>query len=117
MRKDSPVVACSIAALILLVAGAALVPSPAWRAAAVLARLGPGLVSTAGGHGTAAARAASVGMLAAPGLLRENAPASPHREPQIRVCRRDVPRSCEKPAVECPRHMMQRLHLVFPISG
>ena len=117
MRKDFPVVACFIAALILVLAGAALVPSPAWRAAAVLARLGPTLVSTAGGHGTTAARAAGIGMLAAPGLLRENAPASHHREMQIRVCRRDVPHSCEKPAVECPRQMMQRLHLVFPING
>ncbi len=117
MRKDSPVVACSIAALILVLAGAALMPSSAWHAAAVLARLGPTLVSTAGGHGPTAARAAGVGMLAAPGLLREDTPASPHHEPQIRVCRRDVPRSCEKPAVECPRQLMQRLHLVFPISG
>ncbi len=52
MRKDSPLVACSIAASILLLAGAALVPPSAWRAAFVIAHLAPTLVSTAGGHGT-----------------------------------------------------------------
>jgi hypothetical protein len=117
MRKDSPLVACSIAALIVLVAGAALVPSSAWRAASVVAQLAPTLVSTATGHGSTAARAAGLGVLAAPSLLREAPPAAKPREPQVRVCRRDLPRAaCNRP-VECPQKMFQRLHLVFPIDG
>lgn len=116
MRKDSPLVACSVAALLLLLAGAALVPAPAWRAASALAHLAPTLVSRLGGHGTTAVRAATLGVLAAPGLLREAPPSVERQERQIRVCRRDVPRHCEKP-VECPRQMLQRLHLVFPING
>jgi len=116
MRKDSPVVACSIAALVLLLAGAALVPPSAWRAASVLAHLAPTLVATAGGHGTTAVRAAGLGVLAAPGLLHEAPPAREPGEKQVHVCRREVPRSCNRP-VECPRQMFQRLRLVFPISG
>ena len=58
MRKDSPLVACSIAALILVGAGAALVPSSAWRAVSVVAHLTPTLASTAAGHGSSAVRAA-----------------------------------------------------------
>jgi len=116
MRKGSPVVACSIAALILLVTGAALVPSSAWRAASVIAHLAPTMVSTATGHGSTAARAAGVGMRAAPGLLREAPPGERQSEPQVRVCRREVPRSCHR-QVECPRQMIQRLHLIFPIDG
>lgn len=115
MSKDSPLVACSIAASILLVAGAALVPSSAWRAASVLARLAPTVVTTVGGHGTTAVRAASLGVLSAPGLLRES-PADPVREQkEIRVCRRDVPHSCNR-QVECPRQI-QRLQLILPIHG
>ncbi|HVP60338.1 MAG TPA: hypothetical protein VMT11_07255 [Myxococcaceae bacterium] len=116
MRKDSPVVACSIAALILLFAGAALVPSSAWRAASVVAHLAPTLVSTTTGHGSTAARAAGLGVLAAPGLLRDAPPAREQPAPQVRVCRRELPRSCNRP-VECPRQMIQRLRLVFPING
>jgi hypothetical protein len=117
MRKDSPLVACSIAALIVVVAGAALVPSSAWQAAAVVARLAPTLASTATGHGSTAARAAGLGLFAAPALLREAPPAAKPREPQVKVCRRDLPRtSCNRP-VECPQKMFQRLHLVFPIDG
>ena len=115
MRKDSPLVACSLAASILLVAATALVPPSAWRAAFVMAHLAPTLATTAGGHGTSAARAAQIGMLAAPGLLRESAPAPARPEKQVRVCRRDLPRSCAKP--ECPRQLIQRLHLFFPTSG
>ena len=116
MSKDSPLVACSIAASMLLVVGAALVPASAWQAASVLARITPTVVSTVGGHGTTAAQAASLGVLAAPGLLRD-APAAPVREErQIRVCRRDVPHACNRQA-ECPRQLFQRLHLVFPING
>ncbi|HUM13796.1 MAG TPA: hypothetical protein VLT82_22805 [Myxococcaceae bacterium] len=116
MRKDSPLVACSIAALILLCAGAALVPSSAWRAAGVVAHLAPTMVSTATTHGSTAVRAAGLGMLAVPALLREAPPAERQPAPQVRVCRRDLPRSCNRP-VECPRQMLQRLHLIFPISG
>lgn len=117
MRKDSPLVACSIAALILVVAGAALVPSSAWQAASVVARLAPTLASTATGHGSTAARAAGLGVLAAPELLRDAPPAAKPHEPQVKVCRRDLPRSsCNRP-VECPQKMFQRLHLVFPIDG
>ena len=116
MRKDSPLVACSIAALILLVAGAALVPSSAWRAASVVAHLAPTLVSTATGHGSTTVKAAGLGVLAAPALLREAPPAPKKHEPQVRVCRRELPRACNRP-VECPRQMIQRLHLVFPIDG
>ncbi len=116
MRKDSPVVACSIAALILVVTGAALVPSSAWRAASVVARLAPTLVTTASAHGSTAARAAGLGVRAAPGLFREAPPAERQSAPQVRVCRRDAPRSCNRP-VECPRQMIQRLHLIFPIDG
>ena len=112
MRKDSPLVACSIAAMILLVAGGALVPSSAWRAAGVVANL----ASTASGHGSTAARAAVVGVLAAPALLQEAPPAAKPSEPQVKVCRRDVPRSCNRP-VECPRQALRRLHRVFPIDG
>ena len=116
MRKDSPLVACSIAAMILLVAGAALAPPSAWRAASVVAHLAPTLASTATGHGSTAVKAAGIGMLAAPALLRDAAPAAKPREPQVRVCRRDQPRACNRP-VECPQKMFQRLHLVFPIDG
>ena len=116
MRKDSPLVACSIAAMILLVAGGALVPSSAWRAAAVAAHLAPTLVSTATGHGSTATRAAVVGILAAPGLLQQAPPAAKPPEPQVKVCRRDLPRTCNRP-VECPRQALRRLHLVFPIDG
>ena len=91
MRKDSPVVACSIAALILVAAGAAVMPSSGWEAASVLTRLGPTMVSTAQGHGFTTAKAAGLGLLAAPGLLRDTAPSTPH-EPQVKVCRRDQPR-------------------------
>ncbi|HSP17908.1 MAG TPA: hypothetical protein VLQ79_00220 [Myxococcaceae bacterium] len=115
MSKDSPLVACSIAASILLVAGAAVVPSSAWRAASVLARVAPALVTTAGLHGTTAARAASLGVLSAPGLLRDAPAAAPERK-EHRLCRRDVPRTCDRQA-ECPRQLFQRLHLVFPIRG
>ncbi len=116
MSKDSPLVACSIAAAMLLVVGAALIPSSAWQAASVLARVAPTVVSTVGGHGTTAAHAASLGVLAAPGLLHDG-PAAPVREErQVRVCRRDVPHACNR-QVECPRQLFQRLHLVFPISG
>jgi hypothetical protein len=97
MRKDSPVVACSIAALIMLVAGAALAPASAWRAAFVVAHLAPTMVSTATGHGNTAVRAAGIGMRAAPALLRDAPPAERQSAPQVRVCRRDVPRSCNKP--------------------
>ena len=116
MRKDSPLVACSIAALILLVAGAALVPSSAWRAASVVARLGPTLISTATGHGSSAVKAAGLGVLAAPALLHEAPPATRQHEPQVRVCRRELPGHCNR-QVECPRQMIQRLNLVFPIDG
>ena len=116
MRKDSPLVACSIAALILVVAGVALTPSSAWRAASVVAHLAPALASSATDHGATAVKAAGLGILAAPALLRDAPPASSPREPQVRVCRRDVPRSCNRP-VECPQKMFQRLHLVFPIDG
>jgi len=115
MRKDSPIVACSIAAVILLSAAAALVPPSAWRAATVLAHLGPTLLVTAGSHGTTAARAAGVGVLAAPTLLQDAPGDAPHRT-EVRVCRRDEPRSCQKP-VECPRLQMMRLHLRIPTSG
>src|SRR5215471_3640520 len=112
MRKDSPLVACSIAALILVGAGAALVPSSAWRAVSVVAHLTPTLASTATGHGFSAVRAAGLGMLAAPSLLREAPPATKAHEPQVRVCRRELPRtSCNRP-VECPQKMIQRLRLV-----
>ena len=116
MRKDSPLVACSIAALILVVAGGALTPSSAWRAASVVAHLAPALASTATDHGATAVKAAGLGILAAPALLRDAPPPSSPREPQVRVCRRDVPRSCNRP-VECPQKMFQRLHWVFPIDG
>ena len=117
MRKDSPLVACSIAALILVVAGAALVPSSAWQAASVVAHLAPTLASTATGHGTSVARAAGLGVLSAPALLRNSPPAGQPREPQVKVCRRELPRSsCNRP-VECPQKMFQRLHLVFPTDG
>jgi hypothetical protein len=116
MRKDSPLVACSIAALILVVAGAALAPTSAWRAASVLPHLAPTLASTATGHGSTAVKAAGLGVLAAPSLLRDAPPASRPREPQVRVCRRDLPRTCNRP-VECPQKMFQRLHWVFPTDG
>jgi hypothetical protein len=117
MRKDSPLVACSIAALILVVAGALLAPSSAWRAVSVVAHLTPSLASTATGHGITTVRAAGVGVLAAPALLREAPPAAKPREPQVKVCRRELPRSsCNRP-VECPQRMFQRLHIVFPIDG
>jgi hypothetical protein len=116
MRKDSPLVACSIAAMVMLVAGTALVPSSAWRAASVLAHLAPTLASTASGHGSTAAHAAVLGMRAAPVLLQDAAPAAQPAEPQVRVCRRELPRACNRP-VECPRQALRRLHLVFPIDG
>jgi hypothetical protein len=117
MRKDSPLIACSIAAMVLLLAGAAVVPSSAWRTASVLAHIAPTLVSTAANHGATAMKAAGVAVLAAPVLLRDAAPAPAHEAPQVRVCRRDVPRSCAR-QVECPRQqLIQRLHLVFPTSG
>jgi|GEM_PF-383377 len=117
MSKDSPLVACSIAASILMVAGAALVPASAWRAATVLARVAPTVVTTVGGHGSTAARAASLGVLSAPALLHDSSGAAPEREERrARVCRRDVPRTCDR-QLECPRQLIQRLHLVFPISG
>jgi len=117
MRKDSPLVACSIAALILVGAGAVLAPPAAWRATSVVAHLAPGMVSTATSHGFTAIRAAGVGVVTAPALLRETPPAAKPREPQVRVCRRELPRtSCARP-VECPQKMFQRLHLVFPIDG
>lgn len=115
MRKDSPLVACSIAASILLLAGAALVPPSAWRSVWVMAHLAPALLSTASSHGSTAVKTARLGLLAAPGLLHDAPPPTQEHAPQIRVCRRDVPRSCAKP--ECPRQMIQRLHLLFPING
>jgi len=117
MRKDSPLVACFIAALILVVAGATLVPSSAWHAASVVARLAPTLASSASDHGSTAARAAGLGLLAAPSLLWDSPPAAKPHEPQVKVCRRELPRTtCNRP-VECPHKMFQRLHLVFPIDG
>jgi hypothetical protein len=117
MRKDSPLIACSIAAMVLMLAGAALVPPSAWRAASVVAHLAPTLVSAAGNHGTTAVKAAGVAVLATPGLLRDAAPAPAHEAPSVRVCRRDLPRSCARP-VECPRQqLLQRLRFVFPTSG
>ncbi|HZW87547.1 MAG TPA: hypothetical protein VFF12_00590 [Myxococcaceae bacterium] len=117
MRKDSPLVACSIAALILVVSAGLLAPSSAWRAASVVAHLSPTVVSTATGHGFTAVRAAGLGVLAAPGLLRDAPPAAKPHEPQVKVCRRELPRSsCNRP-VECPQRMFQRLHLVVPIDG
>ena len=117
MRKDSPLVACFIAALILIVAGGALVPSSTWRTASVVAHLAPTLVSTATDHGSTAARAAGLGILAAPGLLWDAPPAAKPHEPQVKVCRRELPRTtCNRP-VECPQRMIQRLKLVFPIDG
>ena len=117
MRKDSPLVACFIAALILIFAGVTLAPSSAWRAASVIAHLAPTLASTATAHGSTAARAAGLGVLAAPSLLWESPPAAKPREPQMKVCRREPPHtSCNRP-VECPQKMIQRLRLVFPIDG
>jgi hypothetical protein len=117
MRKDSPLVACFIAALILIFAGVTLAPSSAWRAASVIAHLAPTLASTATGHGSTAARAAGLGLLAAPELLRDSPPEAKPHEPQVKVCRRDLPRTtCNRP-VECPQKMFQRLRLVFPIDG
>jgi len=112
MRKDSPLVACSVAALILLVAGTAAVPPSAWR----MASSAVGLASTVGGHGLSLARAARTGVLNVPGLLRD-APRSPERQQrQIRVCRRDLPRSCVQST--CPRQLLfERIHLLFPIRG
>jgi len=115
MRKDSPLAACSIAASILLIAGAALLPSSAWDSVSVVTRLAPALVSTAGGHGVTAVKAARAGIRAAPGLLRDSAPPNEERRPQVRVCRREVQRSCRQ--TECPRQLFQRLRLVFPING
>src|SRR5262249_7345580 len=117
MRKDSPLVACSIAALIVVVAGAALMPSAAWHGASVVARLAPTLASTASGHGFTVVRAAGVGVLSVPALLRDAPPAAKPHEPQVRVCRRELPRtSCNRP-VECPQKVMfQRLHPLFPLA-
>jgi hypothetical protein len=111
MRKDSPLVACSIAALIVLVVGLAVMPASAWRTASSVASL----VSTVGGHGTSLARAARVGVLAAPGLLRETPAVPERRAPRVRVCRREVPRSCVQSS--CPRQFLQRIQLIFPIRG
>jgi hypothetical protein len=117
MRKDSPLVACFIAALILIVAGVTLVPASAWRAASVVAHLAPTLAYTATDHGSTAARAAGLGVLAAPSLLWEAPPAAKPHEPRMKVCRREPPHtSCNRP-VECPQKMIQRLRLVFPIDG
>jgi hypothetical protein len=117
MRKDSPLIACSIAAMVLMLAGAALVPPSTWRAASVLAHLAPTLVSTAGNHGATAVKAAGVAVLATPGLLRDAAPEPKHDAPSVRVCRRDMPRSCARQS-ECPRQqLIQRLRFVFPTSG
>ncbi|HTS79141.1 MAG TPA: hypothetical protein VMH40_00960 [Myxococcaceae bacterium] len=116
MRKDSPVVACSIAALILLVAGAAVVPAPAWRAMSVLAHVAPTMIATVGGHASSAVQAAGLGALAAPALLRDPAPREPPA-PQVRVCRRELPKNCSRQA-ECPRQqVLQRLRAIFPIDG
>ena len=117
MRKGSPLIACSIAAMVLMLAGTALVPPSAWRAASVLAHLAPTLVLTAGNHGATAVKAAGLAVLATPELLRDAAPAPAHEAPSVRVCRRDLPRSCTRP-VECPRQqIIQRLRFVFPTSG
>jgi len=117
MRKDSPLIACSIAAMILMVAGAAVVPSSAWRAASVFAHLAPTLVSAAGSHGAGAVKAAGVAVLSAPVLLRDAKPAPAQEEPKVRVCRRDMPHSCAR-QIECPRQqLLQRLHFIFPTNG
>ena len=62
-----------------------------------------------------AAKAATLGIRAAPGLLQDSATPSEEHRPQVRVCRRDVQRSCRH--TECPRQLFQRLRLVFPING
>jgi len=112
MRKDSPLLACSVAALILLVAGSAAMPSSAWRMTASAATL----VSTVGGHASSLARAARTGVVDAPGLLRDRSGQPERQHHQIRVCRRDVPRSCVQTA--CPRQLLlQRIQLLFPIRG
>jgi hypothetical protein len=117
MRKGSPVIAFSAAALIIIAAAVASVPAEGWQTARALGRIGPGLVQRAATHGWVTTRAVGTAVLHVPAMLRAQ---PPMRElsppPPTKVCRGEQTRVCAPG--ECRRLWLQRrLHLLFGITG
>jgi hypothetical protein len=117
MRRDSPVIAFSLASLIILGAAAASVPASEWHRASVLTRFAPGLVDRMAGHGWVATRAMSTAVFHAPAALRSNQPMHHDPAPPTSVCRSERGRLvCAQG--ECRRVWLQRrIQLLLGITG
>jgi hypothetical protein len=115
MRKDSPLVACVAAALVLVGAGALSLPCEAWSAGASALRLAPALLVNAVQHGQVASGALRTGVLSAPALFQDRALEPSRPERPVRVCQGEL-RSC--PQSECARvRILRRIPVLVPTSG
>ena len=116
MRKDSPLVACIAAALVLLVAGALALPSGSWCVATSLLRVAPALVSTTVEQGQVTAAALRTGVRTVPALLQDRALEQSSPERPVRVCQGDSFGRC--PQSECARiRALHRIPVIVPTSG
>ena len=116
MPKDSPLVACIAAALVLLVAGAVAIPREVWSSAPCLARLVPSLLSTTVEQGQVAAAALQSSAFTAPALFQDRALEQSRPERPVRVCQGDGLGSC--PQSKCARiQILRRIPVLVPTSG
>jgi hypothetical protein len=116
MRRESPVIAFAVAALLIIAAAAASVPAEGWQTASVLGRLGPRLVHRAATHGWVVTRTVGAAVVHAPAMLRGPQPIREVAPPPTRVCRGEQTRVCAQG--DCRRFWLQRrLNLLFGISG
>jgi hypothetical protein len=116
MRKDSPLVACIAAALVLIVAGAVAVPREVWASAPCLVRLAPSLLSTTVEQGQVAAAALRTSAFTAPALFQDRALEQSPPERPVRVCQGDGMGSC--PQSECAKiRILRRIPVLVPTSG
>jgi hypothetical protein len=118
MRKDSPLVACIAAALVLLGAGALSLPGEAWSAGSTALHLAPSLLTTTVQHGQVAAGALRVGVFSAPALFQDRALEPSRPERPVRVCEGERYRSCPQAQAECARmRLLRRIPVLVPTSG
>jgi hypothetical protein len=116
MRRDSPVIGFTLAALLIIAAAAASAPASGWQTAAVLGRLGPRLVHRAATHGGVVTRAVGTAAVHVPAMLRGPQPIRELAPPPTRVCRGEQTRVCAQG--DCRRLWLQRrLSLLFGITG
>lgn len=116
MRKDSPLIACIAASLVLLVAGVVALPRGSFCVGASLLRLAPALVSTTVEQGQVASGALRAGVRTAPALFRDRALEQSRPERPVRVCQGDGLGSCHQS--ECTRvRMLRRIPVLVPTSG